>query len=350
MILRSMARPVCVAAALMLGLVPAARAEVNTIDITQDTLSALPSCLDFRLEGVCFWLRCSLIGGCSIETSIRVGHYTPDLVISAYHEAAENPWREIRKTLGHAQELALEQGFAALIDYDPGEGAQHDSRPARNHATVTYKEADAIGHPAADIVEDIPLPEGPCPSAADMMTPYYQSAIDAVEWRLGVVEFVAHAHKPFPGVEELSEDGTWGLQTWGGVYPRVGQTPQPEDAKAAGIAAFRAGHIVTRSGEPGRVYDHLSSGGTTSTAGYRVWLPDPLEPGDAETGTFQMHHPRSESSCEILGVDDRFDGLDGWAGGTSSSRTDLDGDYVWTMWRRYSCCEREGSFITSVSW
>ena len=60
-----------------------------------------------------------------------------------------------------------------------------------------------------------------------------------------------------------------------------------------------------------------------------------------------MHYPASESGCQILGVDDRFSGLSGWSG---DGRTDTDGDYVWTMWRRYSCCEREGSFITSWSW
>jgi hypothetical protein len=51
--------------------------------------------------GVCFWLRCSGTG-CSVRTSLKVGHYNPDLVVSVYNELGGNPWAEIRATLGLA--------------------------------------------------------------------------------------------------------------------------------------------------------------------------------------------------------------------------------------------------------
>ena len=57
--------------------------------ITQTTTAAL-SCMQWMPIGTCFWLRCSL-SGCSVRTSIKVGHYNPDLVVSAYNELGANP-------------------------------------------------------------------------------------------------------------------------------------------------------------------------------------------------------------------------------------------------------------------
>lgn len=52
--------------------------------------------------GMCFWLRFNWLG-CNVRTSVRVGHYNPDLVVSVYNELVGNPWAEIRATLGFAQ-------------------------------------------------------------------------------------------------------------------------------------------------------------------------------------------------------------------------------------------------------
>ena len=68
--------------------------------ITQTTTAAL-TCMQWMPTGICFWLRCSL-SGCSVRTSVKVGHYNPDLVVSSYNELGGNPWLEIRATLGLA--------------------------------------------------------------------------------------------------------------------------------------------------------------------------------------------------------------------------------------------------------
>ena len=64
--------------------------------------------------GGCFWLRCSLFE-CSIETAVKVGHYTPDLVVSVYNELGGNPWSEIRATLGLAQRTAATGLLGTLL-------------------------------------------------------------------------------------------------------------------------------------------------------------------------------------------------------------------------------------------
>ena len=54
--------------------------------------------MQWRPIGICFWLRCSW-RGCRVRTSIKVGHYNPDLVVGTYNELGGNPWAEIRATL-----------------------------------------------------------------------------------------------------------------------------------------------------------------------------------------------------------------------------------------------------------
>jgi hypothetical protein len=72
---------------------------ITTPEIVAQTTRAALSCMRWMPVGMCFWLRCSL-SGCSVRTSIKVGHYQPDAVVSAYNELGGNPWVEIRSTLG----------------------------------------------------------------------------------------------------------------------------------------------------------------------------------------------------------------------------------------------------------
>ena len=83
---------------------------ITTPQIVAQTIAAAPACMRWMPVGLCFWLRCSWTG-CSVETSLKVGHYNPDLVVSAYNELGGNPWLEIRATLG----LAQQAGILALI-------------------------------------------------------------------------------------------------------------------------------------------------------------------------------------------------------------------------------------------
>ena len=51
------------------------------------------TCLNYCITGVCVWLRCSIYE-CEIETSIRVSHYNPGLIVSVFDEPGDNPWEE----------------------------------------------------------------------------------------------------------------------------------------------------------------------------------------------------------------------------------------------------------------
>lgn len=287
--------------------------------------------------GLCIWLDCSPLG-CGVSTSLKVGHYQPDLVVSSYNELGSNPWDEIRATLGSAQRAAASGILGSLIPIpiDSAGNRTEGTNRNRDHKNLIFRETDAIGHPQVLLSEL--LPALLCESEAVPFVPYFQSRLDALSWRFEIPEML-YAASLVPGLREL---GSWPLQTWGGVFPRTGWTIQAEEPKAAALNAQRAGDIVTRLDQP-HVYLPLIELGSVNQ---QVWPPGPLMETDPTTGTWQMLLPVADSSCEVFGVND-LASLSGWGGG----RVDPEGDYVWNLWRPYRCCERAGEvFLLSIDW
>jgi integrating conjugative element protein (TIGR03756 family) len=310
---------------------------ITTPGIVIQTTTAALSCMQWMPIGTCFWLRCSWFG-CRVRTSIKVGHYNPDLVISAYNELGGNPWAEIRATLGLAQKAAATGLLGALLPVPiDSAGNRTEGSYERDHKNLVYRETDAIGHPLGSLSGLVAGVGLLCPSETTSFFPYFQSGLDALSWRQEVPE-IFYPASFIPGLREL---GTWPLQTWGGVYPRTGWTTQAEEPKAAAINAQRAGDIVTRSDQP-----HIYVPVTRSPSPMKIWSPGPLVEKDRSTGTWQMLVPWPESSCNVFGTND-LASLTGWGGG----RVDSAGDYVWNLWRPYQCCRRRGQwFLFSIDW
>ena len=227
------------------------------------------------------WLKCGL-SGCSVKTSIKVGHYNPDLVVSSYHNVGENPWTEIRTVLGVVQQEAANALINTLsstladMDLDAGGGNGAMGDQTRMGRRLVYKEADAVGHPAAfllnTVAQQIPtLGNFFCKSEVTPFFPYYTSAIDPVGWRYGIPEAV-YPQALIPGMADI---GRWPLNSWGPLYPRSGLLVQAEGPKAAAVIAQRVGSIVTAPSQP-HIYIHTasnldqlptSSGGTAGGSG-----------------------------------------------------------------------------------
>ncbi|MCP4995203.1 MAG: TIGR03756 family integrating conjugative element protein, partial [Gammaproteobacteria bacterium] len=312
---------------------------ITTPGIVAKTTTAALSCMRWMPIGMCFWLRCSW-SGCSVRTSIKVGHYNPDLVVSAYNELGGNPWAEIRATLGLAQKAAATGLLGALlpVPIDSAGNRTEGTADNRDHKNLVYRETDAIGHPLSSLSGLVAGVGLLCPSQTTSFFPYFQSGLDALSWRQEVPE-IFYPASFIPGLREI---GTWPLQTWGGVYPRTGWTTQAEEPKAAAINAQRAGDIVTRAAQP-HVYVPITG---SSFSDQKVWPPGPLVEKDRRTGTWQMLVPRSESSCNVFGTN-VLASLTGWGCG----RVDSAGDYVWNLWRPYKCCRRRGQwFLFSIDW
>lgn len=321
-----------------LSMLPVTRAgTISTPDIVSGTTSASIACMQWMPIGLCLWLDCSLVG-CSVSSSLKVGHYQPDLVFSSYNELGGNPWAEIRATLGLAQRTAAAGVLGSLlpVPIDSAGNRTEGTGQRQDHKNLIFRETDAIGHPLG-LIPDV-LPGLLCESQTDPFVPYFQSGLDALSWRQEIPE-IFYPASLIPGLREL---GHWPLQTWGGVFPRTGWTIQAEEPKAAALNAQRAGDIVTRLDQP-HVYLPLTG---PEPINQHVWPPGPLVETDATTGTWQMLLPEVESECDVFGLND-LASVNGWGGG----RVDPEGDYVWNLWRPYQCCERRGELLLlSIDW
>lgn len=281
------------------------------------------SCIDYKLTGICFWLRCTS-NGCDIETSPKVGHHNPDLVVSAHNGAANNPWTEANSITGSVSTSAIGSiiNSAAKVPAGSNRASSGDDLE-----TMKFKGSDAIGHPLASV----PIPYS-CPSQATSFTPYFISGTDAIAWRLGIPESV-YPEALVPGKREI---GNYPANTWGSVYPRSGFIAQSSDAKAAAVIAQRVGDLVTRTGQP-HVYQALS--GSPSYNG-RIWPPGGLKENTDKEGSWQMLTPVQSKTCSVFGENDTAT-LTGWDGGKQAES----GNYAWTLWRPYECCERKGQYF-----
>lgn len=65
---------------------------ITTPEIAASALS--PDCVNYRVVGLCYWLYCTPFG-CTVRTSVKVSHFRPDLVVSAYSNTGQNPWAEM---------------------------------------------------------------------------------------------------------------------------------------------------------------------------------------------------------------------------------------------------------------
>lgn len=295
---------------------------INTADIVASAMSA--SCINYRLVGVCFWLRCSG-NSCDVETSPKIGHHNPDLVVSAHNGIGNNPWEEANGIVGSVSQSAVGSLINKAASISAG---SNQTTKGTDLNTLKFKSSDAIGHPVTSISFSYS-----CPSQATAFNPYFVSGTDAIAWRLGIPES-AYPAALIPGRREI---GSFPSNTWGSVYPRSGFISQSSDAKAGAVIAQRVGDIVTRSGQP-HVYQSLYG-----TPGYngRIWPPSGLEENTDKNGKWQMLVPETSKSCTVFGENDTTS-LAGWDGNGNNAST---GNYAWTLWRPYQCCERKGQFF-----
>ena len=266
-------------------------------------------CLDYKVTGVCVWLTCSMFG-CYTTTSVKVKHYMPDLVVSVYQQTGHNPWSVI-SPIAPSNSTAKTGG-------NKTEGlAGHD------HQEVRFKNADAVGHPAAAGFDLLSSVGYTCDAGATPMKPYFLSVFDSLAWREGVPES-AYPEALIPGKREVKQTG----DEWGNIYPRSGFISQTNDYKAAAVIAQRVADFVTRTGQP-HVYTALDP---SAREGY--WPPDPIKEGDASTGKWQRLQPDMTKSYSVF--------PDQSIAASFANLTADDGDYVWALWRPYECCQRRG--------
>lgn len=285
--------------------------KLDTEDIINSAVEC-EDCLEWELLGICFWLKCSLFS-CDIETSVRVGHYIPDFVVSAYTFQSE--WDETSEW-----------------NDSPSGAIAKTEDTAEQDTSLDFKSVDIIVHPAILIFNTIGSSEYFCESGNSVpMLPHFLSAEDPNWNDPGIEQLFPQSISGLPKFKT----GVWapvvGDGYWAPLYPRCGWGAHPYDPINAAVAAHRAAEIVTRNAQP---HIYLPATGSCEN---KCWKPGPVSLDDNDN-RFQLVAPDVEKSHR------KFGGSATWANGKHNTRE----SYLWNLWRYYSCCEAKGAYITHV--
>ena len=298
---------------------PIALKKIDTFDVSESGFKCGPDCMDWKIVGVCFWLKCSLFS-CSIKESIRYSHFIPDLVVASY-SGEDSPWEDT----------------ASWNDAPDGTMSMSES-PDDQDTFLNFKNVDIISQPGLIGWNALGDTDYFCNSQLSMpMMPHFMSGLDH-NW----ID---------PGIERLYPQSILGTPTikgndvsflpgfldpyWAPVYPRCGWGAHPLDPVNGAVAAFRASHILTN-----RVALHVMVPATGS-CGNRCWKPGAVKENSSTDNKFQMIYPEFEDTAKMFG----------WsASKLADGRNVVNQAYMWNLWRRYRCCDKKGQiFITHIS-
>jgi len=297
-------------------------ANINTASLV--TSAASVSCISWKVKGICYWLLCTPFG-CSVKTSVKVEHFIPEAVVSAYGGSGENPWTEM-SSVSAAAGGAESSITGALAGVSTGGGQQEMKAPGLRKQNLHFSYADAYGHPATMLIGG-QIAGYSCKSAAAPFTPYFISSLDALVWRSGLPESL-YPEALVQGQRELGSQASANM--WGNIYPRSGFVTQQDSYKSAAVVAQRVADVITRQGQP-HVYQPLVG---QRSPGY--WPPDPVR---ENTGTqnhkWQRLVPTLSNTCAVFP--------------DTNGPIAQDGNYAWALWQPYSCCKRRGqTFLYST--
>ena len=326
---------------------------ITTPEIMVRSIST--KCLDWKVVGACFWLRCGT--KCRVRVTPKISHWLPDLVATA--GAYECPWLEYRLPTSVGNVIA---GLAGA------DGGNLGRAGAQDQVNVKFKDSMVIGNPAAKARSLFGGVQFLCKSKTTPLKVYFNSkgsASNITIWR-GAGREDLRPESWTPGAREI---GQWPGNTWGSVFPRIGFLLQPDDAKAGAVIAQRAIDVVVRGrgdftaaafgahdnfkwetwGDPAAKTGLAckDSGGT--------WIPpNPLGQregrcltrrstqwrpiGGERTDRWQMIYPARDSGCAPFGA----------GGDWSAGRVSEEGGYAFNFWQKYKCCiPTKGKYLGS---
>lgn len=296
---------------------------ISTLSVIQITLNATQNCLHYKIIGLCFWLDCHA-GICTTNTTLKVNHYLPDVVVSVFQKSDSNPWDfgntvldTVAKPIGNTQ-------IKNILKTDMGHG--NEQTGSDKDQDTHFKEADLVGNPTISLFNK--FKHFLIYSEAIPFTPYYLSMADSYAWRSPLIETALYPHSLIPGVHIVGS-----LQNnWGNVYPRTGFILQINGNKAAAVIAQRAADIATQSKPPqSHVYKLLSN-----DCGKECKVFEIKE--NYSSTQWQMIYPSSEKTCGVFGEND-LDNI-----------PESNGNYAWVLWQHYQgYIQGEGKYMGSIS-
>jgi integrating conjugative element protein (TIGR03756 family) len=303
-------------------------APLSTPQIITRTLSATQNCLHYRVIGICTWQEYRH-GVYSTNTTLKVEHYLPDVVVTVHQQAADSPWDYVR-LLDKAAYPVGDAQLKHILGFSLGHGQGPVSQ--KMDSDCRLKEIEVIGSPTLPLLQRCEAVLIKSPVTA--FKPYYVSLADSVVWRSPMIEMTLYPHYCLPMVRSIGSV----LNQWGNVFPRTGFVLQTNDVKAAAVIAQRAADIISHSHQP-HIYDVLPL-----ICGQACCIDDVHE-NDPHT-KWQMIYPYAETTCHVFGESDN-DTVLPWK---SLEAQKSNGDYVWILWRHYrGCIQGRGKYLGSIN-
>ena len=297
---------------------------ISSAAITTATVNPeMLRCLDHCVIGVCIWLRPILVPPYyKVETTLKIRHKFPDVVVSVFEHPGDNPWVEVRafsQLAAEAAQALYGAGSHSMVGggrHTPAANAvqgQGDQNHDVRREQLRFGEAEIYGHPLASVIGQNSTGFGRslklCPIKTRSFFPYFQSGFDALSWRNPEVELL-YPGTWIPYYREVRNSTFTSI--WGSVFPRNGLlSAQADPYKAAAVFAQRAADITTNSYQP------------------HVYIRAPGSAANERTDQWQRLAPKVELSCGPFG---------GTGPVIAAGAVAKDDDQVWQLWRPYQCC------------
>ncbi|MCG9576700.1 TraU family protein [Vibrio tubiashii] len=295
------------------------------------TATMMPQCVEWRVTGMCFWMTCTPFG-CSFDSSMKVTHWNPDYVVEVKSDVEESPMGYTAATSELFSEVGSE--VMSMMGF-PNNGLESSSTGSNNSknsggnasSNLRFYDAAVVGNPAllqySTTYGTAFGSIGWCESPATPLQVYYDSLLDAFEWRVGMFE-AWNATISFPHLI-----GPTGIDTYGDLYPRIGATTQPSPYKAASTLAYRAAHIVTSGSGSHATLSTLPPFSTTNHS----W---PVLPMSNFTTRWSNIKPTPTVSCQTMATNMQHYIEE------ASIHSEQE-NYLKMGWSQYTCCYRRGS-------
>ena len=312
---------------------------VSVAELVKDVTNL--QCMDYKVKGVCVWLKCVGVK-CSIRTSMVVSHYNPDVIVETISNNTKTPvdWltKQFKPVFGPVSK-SLNGGFTV------GTGVQ--SAYKSSNREQNFYDVNVYGNPAmlvyGDIMGSMISSVGFCKSMVQPFQPYMASIIDS-EWRWGLVETVLTAVPTYiPRKLAAQNELTSGVSLVGGelygyIYPRTGTVRNAKRYLGSMVVAQRSADILTST-----FSSHTVLPLPDKVFGHKTWAPVKVVEGDGDTAKWQRNYPRGRTECKEFPAST----TDQYSYDAASDYSETH-NYLYTLWRRYECCRKRGTFIKRI--
>lgn len=305
---------------------------VSVVSLVEDTMK--PECISYKLNGICFWLYCHY--GCWVKTSLSVTHYNPDAIVETISEDTTTPVEWLTGLF----DSAFSAAGKVIMGHSLGTGV----KTADKRSSLNSYDVNVYGNPALlvyrDVVGSMMELLAFCKSGVQPFQPYFVSKIDP-DWRLGVGEALLSV-LPSNYDRELAssnQDVPGSKEAFGDIYPRTSSVNKENRFLGSMVIAQRAANIA--GGSPAI---HITTQLPKTVSGYKTWAPNDIEEGKEDIAKWQRNFPRGNTSCKAFPISMST------AYPYSSSDYSSTQNYLYTLWRRYECCKKRGTFISRVTY